>query len=77
MSAACSEIIWPHGLLAELGFLQLDSTPICEAVDNRVVSLPHVSTNLLIADIFTKAMTRQHHQFLVGKLMILDRPASI
>jgi hypothetical protein len=107
MSAACSEIIWLRGLLAELGFSQSESTPlhadntsaiqiaanpvyhehtkhievdchsIREAVDNRVISLPHVSTDLQIADIFTKAMTRQRHQFLVGKLMLLDRPASI
>jgi hypothetical protein len=46
-------------------------------MDNRVISLPHVSINLQIADVFTKAMTRQRHQFLVGKLMLLDRPASI
>jgi hypothetical protein len=107
MSAACSEIVWLRGLLAELGFSQSDSTSlhadntsaiqiatnpvyhertkhievdchsIREAMDNRVISLPHVSTNLQIADIFTKAMTRQRHQFLVGKLMLLDRPASI
>jgi hypothetical protein len=50
---------------------------IREAVDTRVISLPHVSTNLQIADVFTKAMTRQHHQFLVGKLMLLNRLASI
>jgi hypothetical protein len=107
MSAACSEIIWLHGLLVELGFSQPDTTPlhvdntsaiqiaanpiyhertknievdchsIREVVDNRVISLPHVSTDLQTADVFTKAMTRQRHQFLVGKLMLLDRPASI
>ena len=27
MSAACSEIVWLYGLLAELGFSQSDSTP--------------------------------------------------
>jgi hypothetical protein len=107
MSAACSEIVWLRGLLAELGFSQSDSTPlhadntsaiqiaanpvyhertkhievdchsIREALDTRVISLPHVSTDLQIADVFTKAMTRQRHQFLVGKLMLLDRPTSI
>jgi hypothetical protein len=107
MFAACSEILWLHGLLAELGFSQSDTTPlqadntsaiqiaanpvyhertkhievdchsIREAMDNRVISLPHVSTDLQIADVFTKAMIRQCHQFLMGKLMLLDRPASI
>jgi hypothetical protein len=28
MSAACSEIVWLRGLLAELGFSQFDSTPL-------------------------------------------------
>jgi len=84
MSAACSEIVWLCGLLAELGFSQSDSTPlhadntsaiqiaanpiyhertkhieidyhsIRKVVDTRVISLPHVSTNLQIADVFTK-----------------------
>jgi hypothetical protein len=88
MSAACSENVWLHGLLVELGFSQSDSTPlhadninaiqiatnpvyhertkhievdcysIWEALDNRVTSLPNVFTNLQIADVFTKAMTR-------------------
>jgi hypothetical protein len=57
--------------------IEVDCHSIWEALDNRVISLPHVSTNLQIAYVFTKAMTRQRHQFLVGKLMLLDRPASI
>jgi hypothetical protein len=107
MSAACSEIVWLRGLLAELSFSQFDSTPlhanntspiqitanpvyhertkhievdchsIREALDTRVISLTHVSTDLQIADEFTKAMTQQHHQLLVGKLMLLDQPGSI
>ena len=107
MSAACAEIVWLRGLLAELGFSQPNPTPlhadntsaiqiaanpvyhertkhievdchsIREALDTHIISLPHISTNLQIADVFTKAMTRQRHQFLVGKLMLLDRPASI
>ena len=87
MSATCSKIVWLHGLLAELGFSQSDSTlhadntsaiqiatnhvyhertkhievdchSIREALDTCVISLPHVSTYLQIADVFTKAMTR-------------------
>jgi hypothetical protein len=107
MSAACSEVVWLHGLLVEIGFpqttptlLHADNTNaiqiatnlvfhertkhvevncyfIQEAVDTHVISLPHISTDLQIADVFTKSMTRQRHQFLVGKLMLLDHPASI
>ena len=102
MSSACSEIIWLRGLLAELGFPQLESTSlyadntraiqitansvfhehtkhievdyhsIREAYDNGVISLPHISFDLQTADIFTKALSQQRHQFLVGKLMLLD-----
>jgi len=57
--------------------IEVDCHSIREAVDTCVISLPHVSTNLQIADVFTKALTRQRHQFLVGKLMLLDQPASI
>lgn len=54
----------------------MDYHYIREAVRNRVISPPRVSTILQIADIFTKSLTRQRHQFLVGKLILLDQPAS-
>ena len=106
MSAACSEIIWLRGLLAELGFSQAEPTPlhgdntsaiqiaanpvyhertkhievdchsIREAYDHLVITLPHISTTLQIADIFTKSMPRQRHNFLVGKLMLVDLPTT-
>lgn len=34
-------------------------------------TLPHVSTNLQVADIFTKALTRPRHQFFADKLMLV------
>ena len=107
MSAACSEIVWLRGLLAEMGFpqttptllhadntsaiqiatnpvfhertkhIEVDCHSIREAVDAHVISLPHISTDLQIADVFTKSMTRPRHQFLVGKLMLINHPASI
>lgn len=107
MSAACSEIIWLRRLLTELGFSQVQPTPlhadntsaiqiaanpiyhertkhievdchfIREAYDHQVITLPHISTALQIADIFTKSMTCQRHNFLVSKLMLVDSAASI
>jgi hypothetical protein len=107
MSQACSEIIWLHGLLAELGFQQCTPTPlfadntsaihltanpifhertkhievdchfIRDAFAAQTISLPHVSSNLQVADVFTKTLTRQRHHFLTTKLMLMDQPASI
>ncbi|KAH7515239.1 hypothetical protein FEM48_Zijuj10G0005800 [Ziziphus jujuba var. spinosa] len=87
MSATCSEIVWLHGLLTELGFSQSNPTPlhadntgaiqivanpvyhertkhiemdchyIHEAFDTHIISLPHISTTLQIADVFTKVIT--------------------
>lgn len=39
-------------------YIEVDCHSIHEAVENRVISLPHVSIDLHIADVFTKAMTR-------------------
>ncbi|KAL9444098.1 hypothetical protein AB3S75_017305 [Citrus x aurantiifolia] len=105
--AACSEIFWLRGLLAELGFSQSNPTLLhadntsaiqivvnsifhertkhievdChyfrKALDTRIISLPHISPTLQRADVFTKAMTRKRHQFLMSKLMLLDQSASI
>lgn len=57
--------------------IEVDCHYIRETLDTHIISLPHISTTLQRADIFTKAMTRKRHQFLVSKLMLLDRPASI
>ncbi|OIT27757.1 putative mitochondrial protein, partial [Nicotiana attenuata] len=57
--------------------IEVDCHSIREAVDRRVITLPHVSSDLQIAYVFTKSMARQRHQFLVGKLMLFDPPASI
>nr|KYP37238.1 Retrovirus-related Pol polyprotein from transposon TNT 1-94 [Cajanus cajan] len=57
--------------------IEVDCHYIREALTNKVISLPYISTDLQVADIFTKAITRQRHQFLVGKLLLVDLPASI
>uniref|UniRef100_A0A1S8ACK4 Cysteine-rich RLK RECEPTOR-like protein kinase n=1 Tax=Citrus limon TaxID=2708 RepID=A0A1S8ACK4_CITLI len=57
--------------------IEVDCHSIREAYDRQVITLPHISTTLQIADIFTKSMTRQRHNFLVSKLMLVDLPASI
>ncbi|KAH0648566.1 hypothetical protein KY285_033814 [Solanum tuberosum] len=44
--------------------IEVDCHYIREAVDKGVITLPHVSSDLQIADAFTKSMARQRHQFL-------------
>jgi transposase InsO family protein len=57
--------------------IEVDCHSIREAYDRRIINLPHVSTSDQTADIFTKSLTRQRHNFLVSKLMLVDLPASI
>lgn len=86
MSTVCLEIIWLHGLLAELGFpqteptslyadntsaiqivvnpvfhertknIEVDCHSICDVYDDRFIALPHVSTQLQVADILIKVV---------------------
>ncbi|KAM7530049.1 hypothetical protein LguiB_033459 [Lonicera macranthoides] len=57
--------------------IEVDCHSIREALDQRVITLPHISSELQAADVFTKALSSQRHQFMVNKLMLFDRPASI
>ncbi|KAL5777433.1 hypothetical protein ACOSP7_010359 [Xanthoceras sorbifolium] len=57
--------------------IEVDCYFIREAFDRGVINLPHISTALQIADVFTKALTRHRHQFMIDKLMLFDPPASI
>jgi hypothetical protein len=57
--------------------IEVDRHFIREAFEARVITLPHIFTDLQIADIFTKALTRHRHCFLSSKLMLVDHPTSI
>ena len=57
--------------------IEVDYHSIREAYDGHVITLPHISIDLQIADIFTKMLTHHHHCFLNSKLMLIDHPTSI
>nr|CAN79295.1 hypothetical protein VITISV_005379 [Vitis vinifera] len=57
--------------------IEVDCHSIRAAFEARVITLPHISTDLQIADIFTN--TLPHHRYCLqsSKLMLVDQPASI
>jgi len=57
--------------------IEVDCHYIRETFTQGVITLPHLTTDLQIANVFTKALTHQRHKFLSSKLMLLDLPASI
>nr|CAN77868.1 hypothetical protein VITISV_001383 [Vitis vinifera] len=57
--------------------IEVDCHSIREAFEARVINLPHISTDIQIVDIFTKALPRHRHCLLSSKLMLVDQPASI
>ncbi|XP_035541228.1 uncharacterized mitochondrial protein AtMg00810-like [Juglans regia] len=57
--------------------IEVDCHSIRNTLESLVKSLPHISSDLQVADVFTIAMTLQRHQFLIGKLLLVNLPASI
>ena len=57
--------------------IEVDYHSIRDTLESWVISLPHISSDLQVADVFTKALTQQRHQFLVGKLLLTNLLASI
>lgn len=43
--------------------IEVDCHSMRETNDDRTITLPHVTMDVQIADVFTKVMTRQRHQF--------------
>jgi hypothetical protein len=43
-------------------------------VQDGVVAFQYVPSELQLADFFTKAQTRAHHQFYLSKLSVVDPP---
>ena len=46
--------------------IEVDCHYIREALNNNIIFLSYISIDLQVVDIFTKVMTGQCHQFLVG-----------
>ena len=57
--------------------IEVDCHSIQEAFEAHVITLPHISTDLQIADIFTKALPHHRHCLLSSKLMLVNQPTSI
>ena len=57
--------------------IEVDCHYIRDTLESRVISLPHISSDLQVAKVFTKALTRKRHQFLVDKLLLTYLPTSI
>ena len=57
--------------------IEVDCHSIRDTLESRVISLPRIFYDLQGVDVFTKALTRQQHQFIVSKLLLVDLPASI
>jgi hypothetical protein len=55
----------------------VDCHSIREAFARQETTFPNITTEHQTTDVFTKALSRPRHQFLIDKLMLLDRPASI
>ena len=63
-----------HGRIKHV---EVDCHSIRDTLESQVIYFPHISSDLQVAGVFTKALTRQRHQVLVGKLLLTDLPASI
>jgi len=57
--------------------IKVDYHSICETYDDRVISLPHVTIQLQVVDIFMKDVPCLLHQFLVSKFLFLDQAPPI
>jgi len=55
--------------------IEVDCHSIREAFASQEITLPHISTEHQTADVL--ALSHPRHQFMIDKLMLLDRPSSI
>ncbi|XP_015159969.1 uncharacterized mitochondrial protein AtMg00810-like [Solanum tuberosum] len=53
--------------------IKVDCQYIQEHVVDQVISIRDIMSHDQLADLFTKVMTRSRHQFLLSKLMLLDK----
>jgi hypothetical protein len=52
----------------------VDAFFVCTAVQDQILALHYVPSELQLADFFTKVQTRAHHSFFLSKLSVVDPP---
>uniref|UniRef100_A0A453HZ26 Reverse transcriptase Ty1/copia-type domain-containing protein n=3 Tax=Aegilops tauschii subsp. strangulata TaxID=200361 RepID=A0A453HZ26_AEGTS len=60
-----------HELTKHIG---VDASYVRAAMQDHVIALQYVPSELQLADFFTKARTRAHHRFHLSKLSVVDPP---
>jgi hypothetical protein len=55
-------------------YISVDAHFMRSQVQDCVVALQYVPSELQLADFFTKAQTHAHHQFYLTKLIVVDPP---
>jgi hypothetical protein len=72
-TGAISIVCYPvkHELTNHIG---VDTYFTRSQVQDGVVALQYVPSELQLADFFTKAQTHAHHQFYLSKLSVVDPP---
>ena len=60
-----------HELTKHIG---VDAFYVCAGVQDRVIALQYVPSELQLADFFTKAQTRAQHGFYLSKLSVVYPP---
>ena len=60
-----------HELTKHIG---VDASYVRAAVEDYVIALQYVPSELQLADFFTKAQTRAQHRFYLSKLSVVDPP---
>jgi hypothetical protein len=60
-----------HELTKNIG---IDASFVCTAVQDQILALQYVSSELQLAEFFTKAQTQAQHSFFLFKLSVVDPP---
>ncbi|GKG01938.1 hypothetical protein Tco_0306643 [Tanacetum coccineum] len=66
LSASCAQVLWMRTHLKDYGF-DYNRIPL-DQVERGIVELYFVRTKYQLADMFTKALSQERFEYLIGRL---------